>query len=100
MPNCSSKIRGRVYRRCLTRHAEQSAGMCLSDIPRIALGFSLILPLFRSSNKAEPVRMAADPSDFGPPPRSVPKVVEMAPRTCGIASRATGDLMARFGCAG
>ena len=44
-----------------------------TDIPQIALGFSLILPPFRSSNKAEPLRMAADPSDFGPPPRSALK---------------------------
>ena len=40
---------------------------------------SLSDPTHFSSNKAEPVRMAADPSDFGPPPRSVPKDVGPLP---------------------
>jgi hypothetical protein len=48
------------------------------DVPQITLGFSLILPLFRSSNKAEPVRMAADPSDFGSPHRSMLKDAGLA----------------------
>src|ERR1700730_19146286 len=41
----------------------------LTDIPQIAVGFSLILLPFRSPDKAEPGRLEADPSDFEPPPR-------------------------------
>src|ERR1700730_7608132 len=37
-------------------------------IPQIAASFSLILLPFRSPDKAEPVRLEADPSDFEPPP--------------------------------
>jgi hypothetical protein len=39
----------------------------------MAVGFSLTLLLFRSSDKAEPVRLEADPSDFTPPTRRVLK---------------------------
>jgi hypothetical protein len=35
--------------------------------------FRFILLPFRSPAKAEPVRLEADPSDFEPPPRPVPK---------------------------
>jgi len=38
---------------------------------QIAGGFSLILLPLRSPDKAEPVRVEADPSDFEPPPRPV-----------------------------
>jgi hypothetical protein len=44
----------------------------------MAVGFSLILPRFRSPGKAEPVRLEADPSDFEPLPRPVLKDAGLA----------------------
>src|SRR3984893_8398882 len=45
----------------------------LTDIPQIAVGFSLILLPFRSPDKAKQGRLEADPSDFEPPPRPLLK---------------------------
>jgi hypothetical protein len=50
----------------------------LTDIPQIAVGFTLILLPFLSPDKAKPVRLEADPSDFEPPPRPVLKDAGLA----------------------
>ena len=50
----------------------------LTDIPQIAVGFTLILLPFLPPDKAKPVRFEADPSDFEPPPHPVLKDAGLA----------------------
>jgi hypothetical protein len=45
---------------------------------QIAAGFRLLLLPLRSPDKAEPMRLDADPSDFEPAPRPVPKEAGLA----------------------
>jgi hypothetical protein len=54
-----------------TRHARVKT--YLTGNPQIAAGFGLILRPFSSPDKAEPVRLEADPPGFKPPTRPVLK---------------------------